>query len=308
LAEEAVHVLKQHYHVDVKELRGDDLAQEIGAYDALIIRSATKATADIIARGDNLKVIGRAGIGVENIDVDAASKKGIYIVNSPTGSTQSVAELVFAHMLGLARHISQADATMKDGVWAKKQLKGIELFEKTVGIVGCGNIGKMVAQIANAFQMTIIGYDPFLSKEQMESAGIKKIDKLTDLFQNADFITLHLPHTPKTHYLIDYDVLAHMKPSAYLINCARGGIVNENDLHRILKENKIAGAALDVFEQEPVQSSPLFEFKQATFTPHLGASTKEGQIRAGVICAEQVIKVLEGNEPDHWVNRAKMKS
>ena len=308
IAEEAMNKLKEKHEVVFQELRGEELKKEIGNYDALMVRSATKVTKDIIQAAERLKVIGRAGVGVDNIDVEEATKKGIIVVNSPTGASISVAELTIGHMISLARHLTKADKTMKEGIWAKKQLKGRELHGKTLGIVGCGNIGKVVAKYAKAFNMEVIGYDPFLSKEEMEEHGIKKVDSLEELMKTADFVSLHIPHIPQTHHLINEKMLSLMKPTAYLINCARGGIVDEEALYEALKEKKIAGAALDVYEKEPPEKSPLFELENVVFTPHLGASTVEGQIRAGVICAEQILKVLDGEEPDYWVNRKAMKS
>ncbi len=308
IAEEAMNKLKEKHEVVFQELRGEELKKEIGNYDALMVRSATKVTKDIIQAAERLKVIGRAGVGVDNIDVEEATKKGIIVVNSPTGASISVAELTIGHMISLARHLTKADKTMKEGIWAKKQLKGRELHGKTLGIIGCGNIGKVVAKYAKAFNMEVIGYDPFLSKEEMEKHGIKKVDSLEELMKTADFVSLHIPHIPQTHHLINEKMLSLMKPTAYLINCARGGIVDEEALYEALKEKKIAGAALDVYEKEPPEKSPLFELENVVFTPHLGASTVEGQIRAGVICAEQILKVLDGEEPDYWVNRKAMKS
>ena len=308
IAEEAMNKLKEKHEVVFQELRGEELKKEIGNYDALMVRSATKVTKDIIQAAERLKVIGRAGVGVDNIDVEEATKKGIIVVNSPTGASISVAELTIGHMISLARHLTKADKTMKEGIWAKKQLKGRELYGKVIGIVGCGNIGRIVAKYAKAFNMEVIGYDPFLSKEEMERHGIKKVDSLEELMKTADFVSLHIPHIPQTHHLINEKMLSLMKPTAYLINCARGGIVDEKALYEALKEKKIAGAALDVYEKEPPEKSPLFELENVVFTPHLGASTVEGQIRAGVICAEQILKVLDGEEPDYWVNRKAMKS
>lgn len=302
IAEEAMDLLKETHDVVFKDITGEELTQEIPPYHALMVRSGTKVTKEVIERAENLIVIGRAGIGVDNVDVNAATEKGIKVVNSPTGATISVAELAIGHMISLTRHLPKADKTIKNGEWAKKRLKGIELYNKTLGLVGCGNIGKFVAKYARTFGMHVISYDPFISKEDMEKEGIKKVDDLEKLMEIADFISLHLPHIPETHYLINEKMLAKMKPSAYLINCARGGIVDENALYESLKQGKIAGAALDVYENEPPGKIPLLGLENVVCTPHLGASTKEGQIRAGTICAEQIIKVLDGKEPDFWVN------
>ncbi len=309
MAEEAIELLKDAGHdVTFDEMDADKLLLEISKYDALMVRGRTKAIADVVNAGakGSLKVIGRAGIGVDNVDLETAAKNGIKVVNAPTGATASVAELTIAHMLSLSRHITKADATMKKGEWAKKQLKGNELYGKTLGLMGCGNIGKLTAKYAQSFNMNVIGYDPFISKEDMKKDGIKKKDDLEDVIKNADFISLHLPHIPQTHYIVNEKILSKMKPSAYLINCARGGTVDEKALYNALKNGTIAGAGMDVFENEPPKDSPLLTLDNVVLTPHLGANTKEGQIRAGTVCAEQIIKVLNNETPDFWVNKKLM--
>jgi len=309
MAEEAIELLKDAGHdVTFDEMDSDKLLLEISKYDALMVRGRTKAIADVVNAGakGSLKVIGRAGIGVDNVDLETAAKNGIKVVNAPTGATASVAELTIAHMLSLSRHITKADATMKKGEWAKKQLKGNELYGKTLGLIGCGNIGKLTAKYAQMFNMNVSGYDPFISKEDMKKDGIKKKDDLEDTIKNADFISLHLPHIPQTHYIVNEKILSKMKPSAYLINCARGGTVDEKALYNALKNGTIAGAGMDVFENEPPKDSPLLTLDNVVLTPHLGANTKEGQIRAGTVCAEQIIKVLNNETPDFWVNKKLM--
>ena len=303
IAEEAMELLKKNHEVTFKDITGEELAREIAPYHALMVRSGTKVTAEAINNAENLIVIGRAGIGVDNIDVKAATRNGIKVVNSPTGATISVAELTIGHMISLARRLPKADRTTRAGEWAKKKLKGVELNGKTLGLIGCGNIGRVVAKYARALNMSVIGYDPYISKEKLEEEGIEKVESVGEVMERADFISIHVPHTPETHHLINGEMLSKMKTSAYIINCARGGVVDEKALYNALKENKIAGAALDVYEEEPAKNNPLFELDNAVFTPHIGASTKEGQIRAGTICAEQILKVLEGKEPDFWVNR-----
>jgi len=303
IAEEAMELLKKNHEVTFKDITGEELAREIAPYHALMVRSGTKVTAEAINNAENLIVIGRAGIGVDNIDVKAATRNGIKVVNSPTGATISVAELTIGHMISLARRLPKADRTTRAGEWAKKKLKGVELNGKTLGLIGCGNIGRVVAKYARALNMSVIGYDPYISKEKLEEEGIEKVESVGEVMERADFISIHVPHTPETHHLINEEMLSKMKTSAYIINCARGGVVDEKALYNALKENKIAGAALDVYEEEPAKNNPLFELDNAVFTPHIGASTKEGQIRAGTICAEQILKVLEGKEPDFWVNR-----
>jgi D-3-phosphoglycerate dehydrogenase len=306
MAEEAIQLIKDAgYEVTFDEMNHDTLLKEIGKYDALMVRGRTKAVTEIVNEGSkgNLKVIGRAGIGVDNVDIETAGKLGIPVVNAPTGSTISVAELTIAHMLSLSRKISKADSTMKKGEWAKKKLKGNELHGKTLGLIGTGNIGKLTAKIAQCFGMKIIGFDPFISKEDMKKDGIEKKDDLEDLVSNSDFISLHLPHTPKTHYIVNKEMISKMKPSACIINCSRGGTVDEEALYNALKDEGIAGAGIDVFEKEPPENSPLLGLDNVVLTPHLGANTYEGQIRAGTVCAEQIIKVLEGKDPDYCVNK-----
>lgn len=306
MAQEAIDVLKNAGHeVIFNEMDADTLLKEIGNYDALMVRSRTKAVKEVVEAGakGNLKVIGRAGIGVDNIDIETAGKNGIPVVNSPTGATASVAELAIGHMLALSRHIAHADKTMKKGEWSKKKLKGFELDGKTLGLIGTGNIGKYTAKLASCFGMKIIGYDPFISKEDMAKDGIEKIEEIVDIMSKSDYISLHIPHIQATHHIVNKDMISKMKPSAYIINCARGGTVDEKALYDALKDGKIAGAALDVYEKEPPESSPLFELDNVIMTPHLGASTKEGQIKAGTVCADQVNKVLAGKEPNYCVNK-----
>jgi D-3-phosphoglycerate dehydrogenase len=306
MAEEAIQMLKDAGHdVTFDEMDADTLLKEVAKYDALMVRGRTKAIEAVVNAGakGNLKVIGRAGIGVDNVDIKTAAKHGIPVVNAPTGATASVAELAIAHMLALSRHVSKADHTMKQGEWAKKQLKGTELFGKTLGLIGTGNIGKMTGQLARAFGMKIIGYDPFISKEDMAKDEIEKIEDLGELMSKSDYISLHLPHNPKTHYIVNEDMLSKMKKTAYLINCARGGTVDEKALYNALKDGKIAGAGLDVFEKEPPEGTPLLDLDNVILTPHIGANTKEGQIRAGTVCAEQIIKVLNNETPDFCVNK-----
>lgn len=306
MANEAIELLKDAGHdVTFDEMDGETLLKEISAYDALMVRGRTKAVKEVVEAGasGSLKVIGRAGIGVDNVDIETAAKLGIPVVNAPTGSTASVAELAIGHMLVLSRHLSKADMTMKKGEWIKKQLKGNELGGKTLGLVGCGNIGRLTGKFAQAFGMDVIGYDPFISKEDLKKDEIEKIDELAELMGKADFISLHLPHIPKTHHIVNKQMISKMKPTACIINCARGGTVDEKALYTALKNGKIAGAGLDVYEQEPPKDSPLLQLDNIMLTPHIGANTKEGQIRAGTVCAEQILKVLDGKEPDFCVNK-----
>jgi D-3-phosphoglycerate dehydrogenase len=294
------------HEVTFNEMDPNTLLKEIPNYDALMVRSRTKVIKEVVEAGakGKLKVIGRAGIGVDNIDIQTAAQNKIKVVNAPTGATASVAELALLHMLALARNLPKADCTTKKGEWIKKQLKGNELFGKNLGLVGTGNIGKQLAKYAKAFDMQVIGYDPFIDEKTMEKDGIKKIDELDKMLERADFISLHIPHTKETHYIINEQMLGKMKPSAYLINCARGGVVDEKALYNALKNGKLAGAAMDVFEQEPpTKDNPLLTLDNVVVTPHIGANTKEGQLRAGLITADQMMKVLSGKDPDYWVNK-----
>ncbi|HEX17355.1 MAG TPA: phosphoglycerate dehydrogenase [Thermoplasmatales archaeon] len=305
LADEAIELLKREgFDTKYEELDHDALLQEIADYDALIVRSRTKVTADIIEKGakGKLKVIGRAGIGVDNIDVDKATELGIKVVNAPTGSTISVAELTIAHMLALARSIPKADSSMKKGEWIKKQLKGIELHGKTLGLIGSGRIAQHVARIAKGLGMNILVYSPHCTDEKARKMGARRAT-LEEVLREADFVSLHIPKTKDTYHLIDREKLSLMKRTAYLINCARGGVVDEEALYEVLRDGRIAGAAIDVFEEEPPKGSKLLDLDNVVLTPHIGANTTEAQIRAGTICAEQVIKVLRGEEPEFWVNK-----
>ncbi len=305
LANEAIELLRNKgFKVKFEELDHDDIIEEIAEYDGMIVRSRTKVTADIIDKGasGNLKVIGRAGIGVDNIDVERATDLGIKVVNAPTGSTISVAELSIAHMLALARFIPKADSFMKKGEWIKKKLKGVELNGKVLGLIGSGRIAQHVAKIANGLGMKILVYSPHCTDRKARNMNATLVN-LKDLLKKSDFVSLHIPHTKETHYLIDSDELSLMKATSFLINCARGGVVNEDNLYKFLKEKKIAGAAIDVFEEEPPKNSKLLELDNIILSPHIGANTKEAQIKAGTVCAEQVMKVLNGKEPDFWINR-----
>ncbi len=302
MAEEALEVLRKEAEVDYLEPSPEELLDIIERYDAIIVRSRTKVTAEVIERGKNLKVIGRAGVGVDNIDVKKATEKGIMVVNAPRGSTHSVAELVFGHMLSLARHLSYADRSLREGRWEKKKLLGIELQGKTLGVIGFGRIGQEVWKLAQAFGMSCIAFDPYMPADAIEKQGARP-GSLEDVLRESDFITIHALLTDETRHMISGEQFEMMKPTAYLINCARGGIVDEDALYHAAKEGKIGGAALDVFEKEPPGDSPLFELDNVYFTPHLGASTREAQIRAGVTTAEQVLKVLNGEKPDFLVNR-----
>ena len=292
------------YDVTYDEMDGETLLKEIPTYDALMVRGRTKAITDIVKAGaqGNLKVIGRAGVGVDNIDIETAAQNNIKVVNAPTGSTSSVAELAIAHMLALVRFIPQADTSMKHNEWMKKQLKGTELNGKTIGIIGSGNIAQHTAKLAGGFNMNVLVYSPHCTDEKAKKMGAQRTD-LEPLLQQSDFVSIHIPHTKNTHYLLNQNTLSLMKPTAYLINCSRGGVVDENALYTLLSQKKIMGAGIDVYETEPPQNNKLLTLENVVLTPHIGANTKEAQIKAGTICAEQMIKVLEGQQPDFWVNK-----
>ena len=297
----AVEILRKGNDVDVRDLDGKGLLAAIPEYHALVVRSRTKVTKEVLSRATRLKVVGRAGVGVDNIDVDEATARKIVVVNAPTASTVSVAELAIGHMISLLRHLPEADRSVKAGKWEKSKLEGRELFGKTLGLLGSGRIGAEVAKRAQAFGMPVIAYDPYLPKAAASAVGIRLVDK-DALFRDADVLSIHAALTPETRGLVSASELAMMRPNAILVNCARGEIVDERALAEALRARKISGAAIDVFATEPPSGSPLLEAPNVVFTPHLGASTAEGQSRAGAIVADQVMKVMAGKRPDFVVN------
>jgi len=295
LSEEGLTVLKGSVDVDYKpELTPEQLVAEIEKYDALVVRSRSKVSAAVIEAGTNLKVIGRAGVGVDNIDVEKATEKGIIVLNAPHGNTISTAELTIAMLTALARNIAGADSSVKRGEWDRSAYTGVELNKKTLGVVGMGRIGSEVARRARAMNMTVVAYDPYISKEQAEKLGVE-IATFEDLIGHSDFITLHLPLSPSTHHLIGAKELAAMKEGVRIINCARGGLIDEEALYEALKKGKVAGAALDVFEQEPPVDCMLLELENVIVTPHLGALTREAQTNVALQVAEQVVMALNGD-------------
>jgi len=293
ISPKGVEILKKAgLDVDVKTgMKPDELKACIGEYHGLVIRSATKVTAEIIDAATNLKVIGRAGSGLDNVDKAAASKKGIVVMNTPGGNTVTTAEHSIAMLFALARMIPQATASMKTGKWEKKKFMGVELFNKTLGIVGLGAIGGQVARKAIGLEMNVIAYDPFLSEEKAREMGISKVS-VEEIFVQSDFITIHSPMTAETKNLINKDSISRMKDGVRIINCARGGIVNEQDLYEALKSGKVAGAALDVFEKEPPENNPLLTLDNLVCTPHLGASTEEAQENVALAVSEQIADYL----------------
>jgi D-3-phosphoglycerate dehydrogenase len=304
LSERGLAVLKKERGIDVTVKTGlspRELINEIVRYDALLVRSSTKVTADIIKAAKNLKVIGRAGVGLDNVDIQAATEKGIIVMNSPGGNTISTAEHTIGLLFAMARFIPQAYQSMQMGKWEKKKFTGVEINGKTLGVIGVGRIGLEVARRARGFGMKILAYDPFISVEKAHAFGIDLV-KLKDIFSRADFITIHTPLTNTTRHIINAETIARMKDGVRIINCARGGIVDEKALYEGIKSKKIAGAALDVFEKEPVKDNPLCALENVIVTPHLGASTVEGQENVAREIAHQIIDALKGKILRNAVN------
>jgi D-3-phosphoglycerate dehydrogenase len=294
ISELGVARLREKALVDVKtDLTPEQLVSIIPEYDALVVRSSTKVTRQVLEAGTSLKVVGRAGVGVDNIDVEAATERGIIVINAPEGNTISAAEHAIAMMTSLARNIPGASASMKQGEWKRNKFMGVELYKKTLGVVGMGRIGSEVIKRAKAMDMDILAYDPYISAERAEKMGVT-LTSLEEIYRKADFITMHTPLTKATKHMISTNELAIMKDGVRLINCARGGLVDEKALYEALKSGKVAGAALDVFEEEPVTCNPLCELNNVIVTPHLGASTEEAQINVAVQVAEQVVNALLG--------------
>ena len=303
LSPKAVEAFKQRgIQVDVKiGLEKDELAKIIGNYDGLAVRSATKVSAKLLEKAPRLKVIGRAGIGIDNIDLAAATEKGVIVMNAPMGNSITTAEHTIAMMMALARDIPQADRSTQAGKWEKNLFMGVELTNKTLGIIGCGNVGSLVALRAIGLKMKVIAYDPFLTNDRASSLGIEKVE-LEDLFQRSDIITLHTPLTPKTKYIINDKTLALMKKNARLINCARGELIDEEALKKAILSGHIGGAALDVFSKEPAKDNILFGLDEVICTPHLGASTTEAQEKVALQIAEQISAYLNEGVISHALN------
>ncbi len=303
IAAECAEFLRAHdVEVDTKlKLKAEELKAIIGDYDALIVRSETKASAEIIQAGEKLQVIARAGVGLDNIDIDAATQKGIVVVNAPTGNTIAAAEHTVALMLALARHIPQANTELKSGIWQRNKWVGTELRNKTLGIIGLGNVGSEVARRTQAFEMRLIAYDPFVSEDYARNLKVELVS-LEQLLEESDFISLHLPLTPATKGLVDAKKLAKVKPTARIINCARGGLIDEAALVKAIEKGKVAGAAFDVFSKEPATDSILSKSGKIIVTPHLGASTFEAQANIAQDIAEQVLIVLNGKPARYAVN------
>lgn len=292
---------KAGHEVVERKLTPDELLREIPAYDALLVRSETKVTKAVLGVSERLKVVGRAGVGVDNIDTIAAKERGVAIVNAPLAATNAVAELTLAHMLALARQVPRADATTKEGKWEKKGLMGIELSGRTLGLLGVGRIGGRVAELAKAFGMRVVVYDPYVNAERAHELGVTKMDAPAEVVAQSDFISVHVPLTPETKHLVDAALLARTKKGAFLLNVARGGIIDEKALHDAMVSGHIGGCGLDTFETEPLKESPLAKLPNVVFTPHVGASTQEAQSKAGMMVAEQVRKVLAGEKAEFRV-------
>jgi len=305
ISDRGVEILRANpnFSVDVKTgLKEDELLPIIGEYAALVVRSQTKVNAKVIAAAKQLRVVGRAGVGVDNVDVDAATKRGIIVMNTPGGNTISTAEHTFSMMMALSRNIPQAHATMKAGQWDRKSFEGVELFNKTLGIVGMGRIGGEVARRAIAFGMRVLAHDPFLSVSRAKALQVEVVE-LDEIYAKSDYITVHVPMTEQTKGMINTATIAKMKTGVRLINCARGGIINEADLATAIQAGKVAGAALDVYEVEPLPAdSPLRGLAQVIMTPHLGASTQEAQESVGIEVAEQIADALAGGTIRNAVN------
>jgi D-3-phosphoglycerate dehydrogenase len=302
VATEGVEILKKHAEVDVKTgLKPEELLAIIGEYEGLMVRSETKVTAKVIEAGKKLQVIARAGVGIDNIDVEAATQRGIVVVNAPTANTMAAAEHSIALMMALARHIPQAHESLKGGAWKRQNFVGVEVRNKTLGIVGLGNVGSEVARRVQGFQMKVLGYDPYVSPEYARNLRVELVT-LERIFREADFVTLHLPLTPQSRNMIGVKELSMMKPTVRIVNCARGGLIDEQALDQALKEGKVAGAALDVFAQEPPKDSPLLQNEKVIVTPHLGASTQEAQANVAIDAAEQIVLVLNGQPVRYAVN------
>jgi D-3-phosphoglycerate dehydrogenase len=298
IADAGLDLLRAKFEVDVDT--ESPLESIIGSYDALVVRSATKVTADVIERGTRLKVIGRAGVGIDNVDVDAATRRGIVVANAPSSNIVSAAEHTVGLLLALARNIPQAHAALIDGRWERGKWGGVELADKTLGVLGFGRVGRQVARRALALQMKLVAYDPFVSADRFRELGVER-GSFEDVLERADFLTLHLPLTDETRQSIDAAAIASMKDGVRIVNAARGELVEEGALVDALESGKVAGAAIDVFEEEPY-SGVLLTAPRIIVTPHLAASTEEAQDRAGVVVAEQVVAALDGGLVTNAVN------
>ena len=302
IAEEGIEFLRSEATVDVKVgLKPDELAHVICDYDALVVRSDTRVTAEIINAGRNLQAIGRAGVGVDNIDLDAATRQGIVVVNAPEGNVIATAEHTITLLLAMARRVPQAYYRMKSGEWTRKEFVGTELRNKTLGIIGLGRVGNEVARMVKGLEMRLIAYDPFVSNERAEQLGVELVSR-DELLKRSDFITIHVPLTDTTRGIVGSKELALVKPTVMFINTARGGIIDEEALYQAIEEGRVAGAALDVFTEEPACDNILLKSDKVIATPHLGASTSEAQTTVAIDVAEQILAVLKGRPARNAVN------
>ncbi len=305
IADTGVELLRRDFDVELGlEMSDGDLAERIGEFDAILIRSGTKMTAELIERGTRLRVIGRAGTGVDNVDIEAATKRGIIVANAPESNSIAAAEHTLALALALCRNVPQAHSSLVAGEWARSRYGGNELYGKTLGVIGFGRIGQLVAQRALGFDMEVLGFDKFVSPERFRELGVEGVATSEELYRRADLITIHLPKTPETVDWIDADAISKMRDGARIVNCARGELVDLDALLAGLESGKLGGVALDVFPEEPFTAHPLFERDDVVVTPHLGASTAEAQDRAGIVTAEQVSAALQGGVVTNAVNIA----
>jgi D-3-phosphoglycerate dehydrogenase / 2-oxoglutarate reductase len=305
IAESGIHLLSADFDVELGlEMSDDELRRRIAEFDGIVVRSSTKLTADLIERGGRLKVIGRAGTGVDNVDVDAATRRGIVVVNAPESNSVAAAEHTLALALALCRNVPQAHASLIHGEWARSRFAGNELYGKTLGVIGFGRIGQLVAHRAQAFEMEVVAYDKFVAAERFRELGVERAATTDELYAKADVVTIHLPKTPETVNWIDAEAIAKMKQGVRIVNCARGELVDLDALQEGLDSGKVAGAALDVFPEEPFTDHPLFGRDNVVVTPHLGASTAEAQDRAGTITAQQVRAALSDGVVTNAVNIA----
>ncbi len=303
IGDSGVALLREHFEVDLGvEWDEQELEERIGEYEGIVIRSATKMTSELIERAVRLQVIGRAGVGVDNVDVPAATKRGIVVANAPESNVVTAAEHTMALLLALARNVPQAYASLIAGKWERSKYSGVELYEKTLGIIGFGRIGQLVAQRARGFGMRVLAFDPYVSSERYRELAVEKAASAEEVYANADFLTVHLPKTPETEGFIGAEAFAEMRDGVRVLNVARGGLVDDAALKDALDSGKVAGAALDVFASEPMTEHPLFGYPNVVVTPHLGASTAEATDRAGFQSAEQVVAALTGGVVSSAVN------
>ena len=305
IADSGVALLQEDFEVELGlDMADDELRERIGDFDAIVVRSATKVTSDLIELGSRLKVVGRAGTGVDNVDVEAATKRGIVVVNAPESNSVAAAEHTLALVLALSRNVPRANASLVEGEWARSRFGGKELYGKTLGVIGFGRIGQLVAKRAQAFEMEVVAFDKFVAAERFRELGVEPAETTDELYERADIVTIHVPKTPETVNWIDADAISRMKDGVRIVNCARGELVDLDALEAALESGKVGGAALDVFPTEPFTDHPLFSRENVVVTPHLGASTAEAQDRAGTITADQVRRALTGGVVTNAVNIA----